>query len=204
MGRYSEKIDIWAAGIITYQLLCGEFPFQCDTKMDTIELICDPDFNVKNTPKFETLNQLQQDLLKRLLKKDPEKRLSAADFTTHPYLQSSFQRKQNTKSFDDSDIQTSKYIDNLDLTQSQFEIKVTNHQKIFQQEVIQEVDESQSPDISRRQSWKYGNHVHYVPNQNKTFSLNIQRSVPKELQGSFEQEEQQLEKLERLGSIQYE
>lgn len=38
-GWYDEKIDVWALGVITYQLLTGKLPFQADTVLDTIELI---------------------------------------------------------------------------------------------------------------------------------------------------------------------
>jgi serine/threonine protein kinase len=27
-GGYSEMVDIWAVGVLTYELLCGKFPFE--------------------------------------------------------------------------------------------------------------------------------------------------------------------------------
>ncbi|CAK81564.1 unnamed protein product (macronuclear) [Paramecium tetraurelia] len=85
-GGYNQKVDIWAIGVIVYQLFCYGLPFQQDQIIDTIEMICDPNYNVENTAKFESLDQLQQDLLKRLLRKEPEKRLTSKEFILHPWL----------------------------------------------------------------------------------------------------------------------
>ncbi|CAD8086830.1 unnamed protein product [Paramecium sonneborni] len=85
-GGYNQKVDIWSIGVIVYQLFCKQLPFQNDQILDTIELICDPNYNVENTTQFESLDQLQQDLLKRLLRKEPEKRLSSSEFILHPWL----------------------------------------------------------------------------------------------------------------------
>ncbi|CAD8092107.1 unnamed protein product [Paramecium sonneborni] len=96
-GGYNQKVDIWSIGVIVYQLFCQQLPFQNDQIMDTIELICDPNYNVENTAQFESLDQLQQDLLKRLLRKEPEKRLSSSEFILHPWLHPEKQEQnQNT------------------------------------------------------------------------------------------------------------
>ncbi|CAD8070689.1 unnamed protein product [Paramecium primaurelia] len=85
-GGYNQKVDIWSIGVIVYQLFCYDLPFQNDQIIDTIEMICDPNYNVENTTQFESLDQLQQDLLKRLLRKEPEKRLTSKEFILHPWL----------------------------------------------------------------------------------------------------------------------
>ncbi|CAD8069119.1 unnamed protein product [Paramecium primaurelia] len=105
-GGYNQKVDIWSIGVIVYQLFCQQLPFQNDQIIDTIELICDPNYNVENTVQFESLDLLQQDLLKRLLRKEPEKRLSSTglqqyqllEFILHPWLHPDNQ-EQNQNQF---------------------------------------------------------------------------------------------------------
>lgn len=33
---YSEKVDIWAAGIVLYMMLCGHIPFQSENVMKLV------------------------------------------------------------------------------------------------------------------------------------------------------------------------
>lgn len=36
-GEYSESIDIWAVGVIAYELLVGKLPFACQYVRETIK-----------------------------------------------------------------------------------------------------------------------------------------------------------------------
>lgn len=38
-GNYGEKVDLWAVGVVAYQLLTGELPFINEHTRETIDLI---------------------------------------------------------------------------------------------------------------------------------------------------------------------
>ncbi|CAD8090436.1 unnamed protein product [Paramecium primaurelia] len=105
-GIYNEKIDIWSCGIILYQLLCHKFPFLSDTIIDTIETITDTNYNPWRSQEFLDLHYLQQDLLKRILIKDPKNRLSAEELLLHPWI--SMKTSQYDKTMDDTQISKKK------------------------------------------------------------------------------------------------
>ncbi|CAD8159715.1 unnamed protein product [Paramecium pentaurelia] len=155
-GGYDEKIDIWSAGIILYQLLFGQLPFQSETILDTIEMITDSKLN---STFLGQLNPLIQDLLKRLLEKDPNKRLSAEGFVLHPWLHTTQQKKSN-KSFDDCDIIETRINENI-LQTSQITILRQNQR--YQDQLMVPIQEEREQN-SLKNSWNYWeNHVHYVP-----------------------------------------
>ncbi|CAD8164277.1 unnamed protein product [Paramecium octaurelia] len=155
-GGYDEKIDIWSAGIILYQLLFGQLPFQSETILDTIEMITDSKLN---SIFLSQLNPLIQDLLKRLLEKDPNKRLSAEGFVLHPWLHTTQQKKSN-KSFDDCDIIETRNNENI-LQTSQITIQRQNYR--YQNQLIVPIQEEREQS-SLKNSWNcWENHVHYVP-----------------------------------------
>ncbi|CAD8077263.1 unnamed protein product [Paramecium sonneborni] len=155
-GGYDEKIDIWSAGIILYQLLFGSLPFQSETILDTIDMITDSKLN-HNT--LSQLNPLIQDLIKRLLEKDPNKRLSAEGFVLHPWLHTTQQKKSN-KSFDDCDIIETRNNENI-LQTSQ--ITIQRQYQRYQNQLIIPIQEEREQS-SLKNSWNcWENHVHYVP-----------------------------------------
>lgn len=67
-GSYDESIDMWAIGIITYELLCGYLPFFSEYQSDTIDLITECDTTkIFSCESDEVLNQIKIQKKYRLL-----------------------------------------------------------------------------------------------------------------------------------------
>ncbi|KAM3137169.1 hypothetical protein pb186bvf_010715 [Paramecium bursaria] len=147
-GGYNEKIDIWALGVIIYQLFCGYLPFHFDTQLDTIEAITSSDTTFLTKPEFLRLNYLQQDILKRMLNRDPNKRLSAQGYyfkqsleiRLHPLLEcNGTSPKQEKKIKDDIEVKRG----------NSYDLNLLTHSLIN----LQQIDRAYAQDFS--------NHIHY-------------------------------------------
>ncbi|KAF2019394.1 serine/threonine-protein kinase 12 [Aaosphaeria arxii CBS 175.79] len=77
---YTEKVDLWSLGVLTYEFLVGEAPFE-DTQVMTQRKIARGDYTV---PSF--VSPEARDLIKRLLVLDPEKRIALEDIERHPWI----------------------------------------------------------------------------------------------------------------------
>ncbi|KAF2475669.1 serine/threonine-protein kinase-like protein [Lindgomyces ingoldianus] len=77
---YSEKVDLWSLGVLMYEFLVGEAPFE-DTQVITYRKITRGEYTV---PKFVSAEA--KDLIKRLLVLDPEKRITLEDIEKHPWI----------------------------------------------------------------------------------------------------------------------
>ncbi|ODM20502.1 Serine kinase ark1 [Aspergillus cristatus] len=77
---YNEKVDLWSLGVLTYEFLVGEAPFE-DTPVMTQRRIARADMNV---PSF--VSPEAKDLIKRLLVLDPEKRITLDEIQRHPWI----------------------------------------------------------------------------------------------------------------------
>ncbi|KAL4925881.1 aurora family serine/threonine-protein kinase [Aspergillus undulatus] len=77
---YNEKVDLWSLGVLTYEFLVGEAPFE-DTPVMTTKRIQRGDMQV---PSF--VSPEARDLIKRLLVLDPEKRISLDEIQKHPWI----------------------------------------------------------------------------------------------------------------------
>ncbi|KAI9373142.1 kinase-like domain-containing protein [Aspergillus egyptiacus] len=77
---YSEKVDLWSLGVLTYEFLVGEAPFE-DTPVMTQRRIAKADMSV---PSF--VSPEARDLIKRLLVLDPEKRIPLDEIQKHPWI----------------------------------------------------------------------------------------------------------------------
>ncbi len=75
-GKVSDKSDMFSTGIIFYELLKGEKPFNGNTTVEIMQSILTEEPDIKNDPNEGILNELF-DIIKKMLSKNPDKRPSA-------------------------------------------------------------------------------------------------------------------------------
>lgn len=78
---HDDKVDVWALGILAYEFLCGEPPFQADGKKQTYKRIINLDIHFPSH-----VTSLARDFVTKLLNIEPEKRMLLADAINHPWL----------------------------------------------------------------------------------------------------------------------
>lgn len=84
---YGLKVDVWAAGVITYILLCGFPPFRSETNMqedlfDQI-LLGRLDFP---SPYWDNITDSAKELIGKMLQVNVEARYTAQDILSHPWV----------------------------------------------------------------------------------------------------------------------
>ncbi|XP_021769960.1 serine/threonine-protein kinase PEPKR2-like [Chenopodium quinoa] len=84
-GEYSEKVDIWSAGVLLHALLIGVLPFQGSSLEACFESIKSVDLNF-DSGLWITVSQPAKDLIARMLTRDVSTRLSADEVLKHPWL----------------------------------------------------------------------------------------------------------------------
>lgn len=74
---YGTEADVWSVGVIAYILLCGSRPFWARTESGIFRAVLKADPSFDETP-WPSLSTEAKDFVKRLLNKDPRKRMTAA------------------------------------------------------------------------------------------------------------------------------
>ncbi|GLC38958.1 hypothetical protein PLESTB_000465600 [Pleodorina starrii] len=83
---YDEKIDIWAAGVLVYELLVGNPPFEVDDPQETTRLIL-----TGEASKYPVhISHYARDFVAQALTKSPEARPSAEQLLQHAWLRHHF------------------------------------------------------------------------------------------------------------------
>jgi len=83
---YDEKCDLWSFGVIVFLLLSGELPFGGKTRDEIMQHIVEGEFSM-SSKKWEGVSDLAKDFVRKLLVRDPEKRLSAKEAMGHKFLE---------------------------------------------------------------------------------------------------------------------
>ncbi|KAJ3614315.1 hypothetical protein NHX12_017889 [Muraenolepis orangiensis] len=84
---YGLKVDIWAAGVITYILLCGFPPFrsECHQQEDLFEQILKGQLEYPS-PYWDPISHSIKELIVQMLQMNPEERFSAQEILSHPWI----------------------------------------------------------------------------------------------------------------------
>ena len=84
--KYNDKCDLWSLGVIIYMLFFKKPPFQGQNE---IALLNNIKIGLKK-PLKKTNNELLDDLLSKLLKEDPKKRISWEHYFNHPFCKTGY------------------------------------------------------------------------------------------------------------------
>ncbi|KAK5926228.1 hypothetical protein CgunFtcFv8_021819 [Champsocephalus gunnari] len=95
---YGLKVDIWAAGVITYILLCGFPPFRSENNMqeDLFDQILLGRLEFPG-PYWDNITDSAKELIGKMLQVNAEARYSAQDILSHPWLTDKAVMENNMK-----------------------------------------------------------------------------------------------------------
>ncbi|KAL3838139.1 hypothetical protein ACJIZ3_022730 [Penstemon smallii] len=84
--RYGPEADVWSAGVIIYILLSGVPPFWAENEQGIFEQVLHGDLDFSSDP-WPSISESAKDLVRRMLVRDPKRRLTAHEVLCHPWVQ---------------------------------------------------------------------------------------------------------------------
>ncbi|KAL2545755.1 Calcium-dependent protein kinase 2 [Forsythia ovata] len=84
--RYGPEADVWSAGVIIYTILSGVPPFWGESEQEIFEEVLYGDLDFSSDP-WPKISESAKDLVKKMLVRDPRKRLTAHEVLCHPWVQ---------------------------------------------------------------------------------------------------------------------
>jgi hypothetical protein len=80
-GRYGREVDWWQLGVLAYELLFGEAPFQNENRARCLQAICGAKVRFPRTAPAAAVS-----FISHLLEKDPRRRGNLETIRAHPWL----------------------------------------------------------------------------------------------------------------------
>jgi calcium/calmodulin-dependent protein kinase I len=93
---YDMSVDIWSIGVITYVLLCGYPPFYGEVQKELFENILAGNYDFPE-PEWNEVSEEAKDFIKKILVVDPQKRATAEQCLTHPWIKENTEPKEKPK-----------------------------------------------------------------------------------------------------------
>ncbi|KAK4478809.1 hypothetical protein RD792_014308 [Penstemon davidsonii] len=84
--HYGQECDVWSAGVILYILLSGVPPFWDETEQGIFEQVLRGELDFVSEP-WPSISDSAKDLVRKMLVRDPKKRLTAHQVLCHPWIQ---------------------------------------------------------------------------------------------------------------------
>ncbi|KAK7284757.1 hypothetical protein RJT34_19510 [Clitoria ternatea] len=83
---YGPEADVWSAGVIIYILLCGSPPFWGESEQEIFQEVLYGDLDFSSDP-WPNISDSAIDLVRKMLVRDPRKRITAHEVLCHPWIQ---------------------------------------------------------------------------------------------------------------------
>ncbi|XP_057805255.1 calcium-dependent protein kinase 26-like [Salvia miltiorrhiza] len=84
--QYGPEVDVWSAGVIVYILLCGVPPFWGETEQEIFDEVLNGAIDFTSDP-WPQISESAKDLVRKMLLRDPKKRITAHQILCHPWVQ---------------------------------------------------------------------------------------------------------------------
>ncbi|XP_051131179.1 calcium-dependent protein kinase 26-like [Andrographis paniculata] len=84
--HYGPQADVWSAGVILYVLLCGFPPFWGESEQEIFKEVLHGDIDFSSDP-WPNISESAKDLVKKMLVRDPKRRITARQVLCHPWVQ---------------------------------------------------------------------------------------------------------------------
>ncbi|XP_052174614.1 calcium-dependent protein kinase 20-like [Diospyros lotus] len=84
--HYGQECDVWSAGVIIYILLSGVPPFWDETEQGIFEQVLKGELDFVSEP-WPSISDSAKDLVRKMLLRDPKKRITAHEVLCHPWVQ---------------------------------------------------------------------------------------------------------------------
>ncbi|VDD86222.1 unnamed protein product [Enterobius vermicularis] len=97
--KYDSRVDLWSSGVILYECLYGKAPFSSDTYEKLVSKILSSE--PISYPSTVKLSAECSDILRGLLVRDPQRRMTFEQFFSHPFV--ALLKMQSAQEFEKAD-----------------------------------------------------------------------------------------------------
>jgi len=94
---HGKPVDMWSIGVLTYFLLCGYTPFDCQRMDEEVNNILAGNYKFEPVQYWFAVSDTARDFIRKLLVVNPNLRMTAKQALQHPWLQPT---EYNTRSID--------------------------------------------------------------------------------------------------------